>query len=360
MPTSNNGGPVTNDRVEPLSVAHESGALSGRQKPLVTHAFSTRYEESRVCWGLGRLSAFCLPLVWLASWAERARLFERYDLGWLQVVFMVLELICIFGVFASLLAILFGFVEMLVWVFQRKRQPSCWRTLAGMGLAFLFLGSVIPTSTISTQAQLRSADMNSLRQLALANLNYESVHNYFPPLSGKNERPASDGKGLSWRVHILPYLEHAELYQQFRMDEPWDSPHNLALLPEMPEVYVSLWPLDEVTEGHTLFQRPVGHGAFDPGDGKGIRFSEISDGSSNTILVVQVDPNHAVPWTKPADYVFDPTDPLRGLGHAVRYPAWLAARCDGSVVATESDEASQDEFSAMFTRDAGDTPPERW
>src|SRR5437879_3096759 len=39
---------------------------------------------------------------------------------------------------------------------------------------------------------------------------------------------------LSWRVSLLPYIEEQELYKQFKLDEPWDSPHNIRLLPHMP------------------------------------------------------------------------------------------------------------------------------
>src|SRR4051794_4085638 len=47
-----------------------------------------------------------------------------------------------------------------------------------------------------------------------------------------------NGKALhSWRVLLLPYLEGRSLYEQFRLEEPWDSPHNLALVPRMPKVY---------------------------------------------------------------------------------------------------------------------------
>jgi hypothetical protein len=47
---------------------------------------------------------------------------------------------------------------------------------------------------------------------------------------------------LSWRVLLLPYIEEGEieegeLCKQFHLDEPWDSPHNLALLPKMPRTY---------------------------------------------------------------------------------------------------------------------------
>ena len=36
---------------------------------------------------------------------------------------------------------------------------------------------------------------------------------------------------------ILPYIEQQELYNKFKLDEPWDSPHNKALLKEMPPIY---------------------------------------------------------------------------------------------------------------------------
>src|SRR5205807_2756917 len=47
-----------------------------------------------------------------------------------------------------------------------------------------------------------------------------------------------DNKGkamLSWRVAILPYVEEAPLYRQFKLDEPWDSKHNKKLLAKMPK-----------------------------------------------------------------------------------------------------------------------------
>jgi len=64
--------------------------------------------------------------------------------------------------------------------------------------------------------------------------NYESTHGQMPPAVVYG----SDGQALhSWRVLILPYIEQGELYRQFKLDEPWDSPHNIQLLPKMPRVY---------------------------------------------------------------------------------------------------------------------------
>ena len=36
---------------------------------------------------------------------------------------------------------------------------------------------------------------------------------------------------------ILPLIDQKALYNRFHLDEPWDSPHNKALLKEMPALY---------------------------------------------------------------------------------------------------------------------------
>jgi hypothetical protein len=44
---------------------------------------------------------------------------------------------------------------------------------------------------------------------------------------------------LSWRVAVLPQLGEEDVYRQFKLDEPWDGPHNRALLSRMPKVYAA-------------------------------------------------------------------------------------------------------------------------
>jgi hypothetical protein len=85
-----------------------------------------------------------------------------------------------------------------------------------------------------------------LKQLGLAMHNYHDVYNQFP-LAGNTSvpgyRPGFDSNGkqlLSWRVHLLPYLEQRNLYEQFHFDEPWNSQHNLTLLDKMPDIYRSV------------------------------------------------------------------------------------------------------------------------
>jgi hypothetical protein len=70
--------------------------------------------------------------------------------------------------------------------------------------------------------------------VALALHNYHDKHGRLPPAVVYGE----DGKPLhSWRVLLLPFIAQGELYREFKLDEPWDSPHNLALLPRMPATF---------------------------------------------------------------------------------------------------------------------------
>ncbi len=148
--------------------------------------------------------------------------------------------------------------------------------------------------------------------------------NQFPARAtfDKNGKPM-----LSWRVMILPYLEQQNLYNQFHLDEPWDSAHNKKLLAVMPRTYAS--PDDEKTlkDHTTYFQGFVGKGTVFEGK-KGISLVDITDGTSNTIMIVEA--SKAVPWTKPDDIAYDAAKPLPKLGRGDAN-TFQAAFCDGSV-----------------------------
>jgi Protein of unknown function (DUF1559) len=118
---------------------------------------------------------------------------------------------------------------------------------------------------------------------------------------------------LSWRVLLLPDLGKKELFAEFHLDEPWDSPHNLALLPLMPRDYESPDDVHHKTEPFTTFYQVfVGEGTAFEGK-KGLRFPEdFPKGDSKTILIVEA--GKAVPWTKPEDLVYEPNQPLPPLG----------------------------------------------
>src|SRR5204863_3386120 len=102
---------------------------------------------------------------------------------------------------------------------------------------------------------------------------------------------------LSWRVEILPFIEENELFKQFHLDEPWDSEHNKALIAHMPRVFQDPRRPPGDT---TTFLAPVGKGLAFEGD-KPLKINSFTDGTSNTIFIVQANDDRAVPWTKPDD-----------------------------------------------------------
>jgi RNA polymerase sigma factor (sigma-70 family) len=198
-----------------------------------------------------------------------------------------------------------------------------------------------PVVRTANSAQ-RKKSLENLKQLALAIHNYDAAYGHLP--ADIRDR---DGKALlSWRVAILPFIEQDGLHRQFRLNESWDSEHNLKLLAKIPDALrVGFEPKDAT---HTHYQVFAGLGTpFGPtrvifgaeggvggaaaggsappgpicGTGGGpppqlleklsylpIKIAQIPDGTSNTFGVVEAGP--AVAWTKPADIAFDAKQPL--------------------------------------------------
>jgi hypothetical protein len=143
--------------------------------------------------------------------------------------------------------------------------------------------------------------VNSLRQIALAMHIHHDAKKTFPPafLAAKDGTPL-----LSWRVAILPYIDQEALYDEFKLDEPWDSPHNKALLPRMPAIYRC--PSSGTGGGMTTYLVPRGERTLFPG-ATGVSVRDVTDGTAFTIMVVDAGDAKAVPWTKPEDWeVGDP------------------------------------------------------
>lgn len=196
--------------------------------------------------------------------------------------------------------------------------------------------------------QARKQAMNDLKQLGLAMHNYYSTHSHLPTAA------TTDAEGrplLSWRVQILPYIEEQELYEAFHLDEPWDSEHNRSLIPRMPEVYRVPLSRHQSSDGRANYVVPGGESTMFPPQGE-ITFRDITDGISNTIMVAEVDDEHAEIWTKPGAYEIDPKQPARGLGgHFAE--VFLSGLGDGSVQAIPL-SMTKEMLYALFTRDGGE------
>ena len=184
---------------------------------------------------------------------------------------------------------------------------------------------LLPAVQAAREAARRAQSMNSLKQLMLALFNYESATGRFPAQAIRDK----DGKPLlSWRVAILPYLEEGQLYEQFHLDEPWDSPHNKELIALMPDVY-KLPGQTEETKTHYLGMVGKDYFFSDDAENQGRRIREMTDGTSNTIAMMETD--ISVIWTKPEDFTFDPDNPTKNLGSLRPGNIVQAAFSDGSV-----------------------------
>lgn len=200
-----------------------------------------------------------------------------------------------------------------------------------------------PQVKMARKAAVKTQLMNTLRQHILAMLNYESAYRHFP---AQYSVDAAGKPLLSWRVHILPFLEQNDLYQQFKLDEPWDSEHNIKLVKKMPEIY---WDMrgeafDRNKAGKTIFQVPAGEKLIFNAD-KEIQFRDLTDGSSNTISIVVVASENAVPWTKPVDWKVDLEDSTNGVIR--KSDTIIFAMCDGSVQSVPKD-FSPDKFKNLI------------
>ena len=229
------------------------------------------------------------------------------------------------------------------------------RWMAGTGIGLGVLGCtlipialLLPAVQAAREAARRSQCVNNLKQIGLAMHNFASENDAFPPAA------ITDGQGrplLSWRVAILKYLgpEETALYQKFRLDEPWDSPTNSALISQMPRVYTC--PSEVPNPGNTTYQVVTGPSTLFTGARKGVRLQEISDGTSNTMMVIES--NRAVPWTAPQEMPLgqlnSPT-PLLGSRHPGGYNVVFA---DGSVRFIKT-SLSGSTVQALLTRNGGE------
>ena len=194
---------------------------------------------------------------------------------------------------------------------------------------------------------LQSQCLNNLKQIGLALHNYHDSFSSFPAVANFNK----EGKPLlSWRVHLLPFLDQQDLYKEFHLDEPWDSEHNKKLIARIPSPFHC--PSSKAAAGLTTYLAPVGKDTMFTGADKKLRLADVTDGTSNTIFVVEADDEHAVPWTKPADLPYDAAAPWKGLvgQHGLICDMLFV---DGSVHGI-SKNMPADRLKTYFTRSGGE------
>jgi len=148
----------------------------------------------------------------------------------------------------------------------------------------LMIALLLPAVQAAREAARRMQCSNYEKQIALALYNYHETHGALPPLYTVDE----EGNPLhSWRVLILPFVAQQSLYQQIRLDEPWDSEHNSQFHDQMSFIFKC------PSNPHSgCCYSAIAGGIFspakEPGSITGLKFSDIRNGVSNTLAIVEV------------------------------------------------------------------------
>lgn len=198
--------------------------------------------------------------------------------------------------------------------------------LVVIAIIAILIALLLPAVQQAREAARRTQCKNNLKQIGLALHNYLDVARVFPPgwiaVDDTGAPSAHEGtSGVGWATMILPYMEQANIYNQFNASLPLTDPANAAFLRNQipgykcpsdpqPEFFF----IAEEGSGALITGLPIANyiGSFGteeldgcenaPGDlpvmadgtcrGDGVfyhnsrvRLADITDGTTNTLLV---------------------------------------------------------------------------
>jgi prepilin-type N-terminal cleavage/methylation domain-containing protein/prepilin-type processing-associated H-X9-DG protein len=181
---------------------------------------------------------------------------------------------------------------------RRRTGFSLVEVLVVLGIIGVLLGLLLPAVQQTRQAAARASCQDHLRQTGLALHGFHAVNGAFPAVDNHTS--------LSWMVAVLPYLEQESLYAVSVAASQTDSrsldnPPHLGLATVIsvfvcPDDSRLLSPLADSQGLDAAFTSYIGNGGGLPagasvglagifGDSSGVRLSDITDGTSTTLLV---------------------------------------------------------------------------
>ena len=208
---------------------------------------------------------------------------------------------------------------------KKSRRRTILTVMTILGIILVAICLLLPAVRSARPAARRNACANNMKQIAVALQAYAEIYHVLPPAYTTDE----DGKPLhSWRTLILPYLEEQPLYKSIDLAKPWNDPANA----EACKTSVDAYRCPSATDGEnytTYLAIVTPDSCFRPTEPRDL--SDITDGTRNTLMLIEVDSGHSVPWMSPVDAdenVVLGIGPKSSLDHAVGVHA---AFVDGSV-----------------------------
>jgi prepilin-type processing-associated H-X9-DG protein len=169
------------------------------------------------------------------------------------------------------------------------------KTFVGIVFVGLLIALLLPAVRTAGPAARRMSCTNQLKQIALALHNYHDAYGCFPPAYTIDE----DGNPLhSWRTLILPFIEQQALYETIDLSKAWDDPVNK----DARETQIFTYRCPEGTRAatHTSYLAVIApDSCFQRTESRTL--SDITDDPGTTMMVIEVDADHEVPWMAPVD-----------------------------------------------------------
>ncbi len=159
----------------------------------------------------------------------------------------------------------------------------------------ILAGLLLPAIQQAREAARRMSCCNNIRQIGLGLLNYESAYKRLPPAYTVDEQ---GNKLHSWRTLILPFIEQQALYSQIDLSKPWNDPVNAFAMEASIPGYAC--PSTPNAKNMTTYKVIVDQKCAFPGE-VGRLLRDVTDGTSNTVLVFESDMQSAVHWMEPED-----------------------------------------------------------
>jgi hypothetical protein len=163
---------------------------------------------------------------------------------------------------------------------------------------------LLPAVQQARQAARRTQSMNNLKMMGLAVHTFHDANTHLP--TGVF---SADGAPLhSWQTQMLPFVEHAPLYDSINLEQPWDDPANSPMFRSVILTYLNPAQTGNqfAADGSAVSHYSMNSNLVIPN--QPLSISDITDGTSNTAYGGEAAGNFKA-WGDPANT----RDPVAGI-----------------------------------------------